>query len=171
MHGDWKSIQLPVPEGREMLSVFRGSRPRQRTGRYVNFDTFLLNLAAEEGARVITADVNEVSYSTEGKPIVGYRAVDDPGTNPDAGPGVAADHPSGVGPNVTTGGGPSHANGEADRRSKANGRPTGEARRTPTPTARAVRSAAARTVRPMTAMLVSRPTSQCSPMGSTTGPE
>lgn len=120
VHGDWKSIQLPVPEGREMLSVFRGSRPRQRTGRYVNFDTFLLNLAAEEGARVITADVNEVSYSTEGKPIVGYRAVDDPGTNPDAGPGVAADHPSGVGPNVTTGGGPSHANGEADRRSKAN---------------------------------------------------
>ncbi len=108
MHGDWKSIQLPVPEGREMLSVFRGSRPCQRTGRYVNFDTFLLNLAAEEGARVITADVNEVSYSTEGKPIVGYRAVDDPGTNPDAGPGVAADHPSGVGPNVTTGGGPSH---------------------------------------------------------------
>ena len=75
VHGDWKSIQLPVPEGREMLSVFRGSRPRQRTGRYVNFDTFLLHLAADEGAQVITADVNDVRYSAEGKPVVSYRTV------------------------------------------------------------------------------------------------
>ena len=34
VHGDWKSVRLPVPEGREMLSVFRGSRPRQRAERY-----------------------------------------------------------------------------------------------------------------------------------------
>ena len=73
VHGDWKSIQLPVPEGREMLSVFRGSRPRQRTGRYANFDTFLLHLAADEGAQVITAEVNDVRYSAAGKPLISYR--------------------------------------------------------------------------------------------------
>ena len=59
VHGDWKSVRLPVPEGREMLSVFRGSRPRQRAGRYVNFDTFLLHTAIDEGAEVITAEVTQ----------------------------------------------------------------------------------------------------------------
>jgi flavin-dependent dehydrogenase len=73
VHGDWKSIQLPVPEEREMLSVFRGSRPRQRTGRYANFDTFLLHLAADEDAEVITAEANHVYYSAEGKPVISYR--------------------------------------------------------------------------------------------------
>ena len=29
VHGDWKSVELPIPEGRKMLSVFRGSRPRE----------------------------------------------------------------------------------------------------------------------------------------------
>lgn len=75
VHGDWKSIQLPVPEGREMLSVFRGSRPRRRTGRYENFDAFLLHTAADEGAQVITAEVRSVRYSAEGKPVIGYRTV------------------------------------------------------------------------------------------------
>ena len=72
VHGDWKSILLPVPEGRELLSVFRGSRPQQRTGRYLNFDTFLLHLAADEGAQVVTADVNDVRYAPDGRPVVSY---------------------------------------------------------------------------------------------------
>ncbi|MBN1629326.1 MAG: hypothetical protein JW990_06170, partial [Thermoleophilia bacterium] len=73
VHGDWKSILLSIPAGREMLSVFRGSRPRQRTGRYVNFDTWLLNLAVDEGARVITAEVDDVHYSNGRRPVVGYQ--------------------------------------------------------------------------------------------------
>jgi len=73
VHGDWKSIQLPVPEDREMLSVFRGSRPRQRPGRYGNFDTFLLHTAVARGARVITAEVRDVGRSMAGKPLVTYR--------------------------------------------------------------------------------------------------
>src|SRR5512136_2638111 len=44
VHGDWKSVRLPVPKGRQMLSVFRGSRPRKRPGRYDNFDGFLLQM-------------------------------------------------------------------------------------------------------------------------------
>jgi len=75
VHGDWKSIQLPVPEAREMVSVFRGSRPRQRTGRYANFDTFLLRTAADEGAQVMTAEVKSVRYSPGGKPVIGYRTI------------------------------------------------------------------------------------------------
>ena len=57
VHGDWKDIELPVPEGREMLSVFRGSRPKQRPHRYANFDSFLLHQAEQEGAQVLTAEV------------------------------------------------------------------------------------------------------------------
>jgi flavin-dependent dehydrogenase len=73
VHGDWKSIQLPVPEEREMLSVFRGSRPRQREGRYANFDSFLLQTAADEGAHVVTAEVTGSRYSAAGRPVITYR--------------------------------------------------------------------------------------------------
>lgn len=73
VHGDWKSIRLPVPEGREMLTVFRGSRPKQRPGRYTNFDSFLLHRAVEEGAQVLTAEVRDIRRSTNGRPVVGYR--------------------------------------------------------------------------------------------------
>ncbi len=73
VHGDWKSIQLPVPKNREMLSVFRGSRPHQRAGRYGNFDTFLLHTAVARGAEVITAEVRDVRRSTAGKMLVTYH--------------------------------------------------------------------------------------------------
>ncbi|MDP6775159.1 MAG: hypothetical protein QGI83_00175, partial [Candidatus Latescibacteria bacterium] len=73
VHGDWKSIELPVPEGREMLSVFRGSRPRHRAGRHVNFDSYLLDKAVEEGARVVAGEVQDVGYSPSLKPVVRYR--------------------------------------------------------------------------------------------------
>jgi flavin-dependent dehydrogenase len=73
--GDWKSIELPVPAGREMLSVFRGSKPKQRPGRYSNFDSFLLHQAAEEGAEVLTAEVQDVSRSSGGRPVISYRLV------------------------------------------------------------------------------------------------
>ena len=73
VHGDWKSIRLPVPEGRQMLTVFRGSRPKHREGRYTNFDSFLLHCAAEEGARVVTAEARDIRRSASGRPVVGYR--------------------------------------------------------------------------------------------------
>jgi flavin-dependent dehydrogenase len=75
VHGDWKNIELPVPAGREMFAVFRGSRPKQRPGRYTNFDSFLLHQAQQEGARVLTADVNGIRRSSAGKPVVSYRLV------------------------------------------------------------------------------------------------
>jgi flavin-dependent dehydrogenase len=78
VHGDWKSVRLPVPDGREMLTVFRGSRPRQRTGRYENFDSFLLHTAIDEGAEVITAEVTRANYSAQGRPVIAYRAPTQP---------------------------------------------------------------------------------------------
>lgn len=79
VHGDWKSIRLPVPEGRQMLTVFRGSRPRDREGRYTNFDTFLLHRAAEEGAQVLTAEARDIRRSENGRTVVGYRMAADGG--------------------------------------------------------------------------------------------
>ncbi len=73
IHGDWKTVELPVPAGRKMLSVFRGSRPTSRPGRHVNFDTYLLDKAREEGARVIQGEVRDIRVSPAGKPVVIYH--------------------------------------------------------------------------------------------------
>ncbi|MGO9114624.1 MAG: NAD(P)/FAD-dependent oxidoreductase [Thermoguttaceae bacterium] len=71
VHGDWKSVELPIPEGRKMLSVFRGSRPRDRPGRYTNFDSYLLSRATDEGAKIITAEVRDLHYAPNRKPRIG----------------------------------------------------------------------------------------------------
>ena len=73
VHGDWKSIELTVPAGRRMLSVFRGSRPRDRPDRYANFDTYLLDKAVEAGAQLVTAEVEDVRYAPSRRPVVRYR--------------------------------------------------------------------------------------------------
>jgi len=73
IHGDWKSIELPVPAGRTMLSVFRGTRPQNRPGRYLNFDAFLLQTAVDEGAELIAGDVRDIAYAPSGKPVVRFR--------------------------------------------------------------------------------------------------
>ncbi|MDP6635892.1 MAG: hypothetical protein QGG42_13410 [Phycisphaerae bacterium] len=69
VHGDWKNIKLPVPEGRRMSSVFRGSRPHNRPLRYENFDAFMLEKAADLGATVITGEVHTIHYSDDRKPV------------------------------------------------------------------------------------------------------
>lgn len=76
VHGDWKSIELAVPEGKEMLSVFRGSRPKKRLGRYTNFDSYLLSRATDKGARVITGEAYDARFSADGRPLIGYRVTD-----------------------------------------------------------------------------------------------
>lgn len=73
VHGDWKSIELPVPEGREMFSVFRGSRPPLRVDRHVNFDSYLLQQAVREGAKLISGEVHQLRYSPGDTPILTYR--------------------------------------------------------------------------------------------------
>ncbi|MBU6402059.1 MAG: hypothetical protein KGS61_17210, partial [Verrucomicrobia bacterium] len=73
IQGYWKNIELDVPEGREMLSVYRGSRPRHRTDRVHSFDAFLLGEALRAGAELLRGEVTEVRKAAEGKPLVSYR--------------------------------------------------------------------------------------------------
>ena len=70
VQGDWKNIELQVPPGRRMFSVHRGSRPAGRAHRYENFDSFLLECAVAEGARILTGEVKSVTYSPAQRPIV-----------------------------------------------------------------------------------------------------
>jgi len=72
VHGDWKSLELPVPAGRTMLSVFRGTRPQNRPSPYENFDAYLLDRAVHEGARVIRGEALDISCSAQGRPVVRY---------------------------------------------------------------------------------------------------
>ncbi len=74
VQGDWKHIELKVPPGRRMFSVHRGSRPTGRTHRFENFDAYLLSCAVAEGAKILSGEVYQVTYSTVGRPIVHVRA-------------------------------------------------------------------------------------------------
>ncbi len=74
VQGDWKNIELPVPAGRRMYSVHRGSRPVERAHRYENFDSYLLETAAAEGARILTGEVTRVSYSAARRPVVEWES-------------------------------------------------------------------------------------------------
>ena len=73
VHGDWKNLELAVPDGRAMYSAFRGTRPKERQNRYTNFDSFLLLQAEQEGAKVLTADFRDIRRSSTGRPVVSYR--------------------------------------------------------------------------------------------------
>jgi flavin-dependent dehydrogenase len=79
VHGEWKSVELPVPDGRDMFSVFRGSRPKQRSDRYANFDSYLLSRAVGEGARVITAEVTGIRSTPDTKPLISFLTTGDMG--------------------------------------------------------------------------------------------
>ncbi|MDO8682667.1 MAG: hypothetical protein Q7N50_04215 [Armatimonadota bacterium] len=77
IQGSWKHIELRVPAGRKMYSVYRGSKPCVRSRRNDNFDSYLLECALDRGARVITGQAYGVEYSPNGKPIINYRVIGD----------------------------------------------------------------------------------------------
>ena len=68
---NWKTISLEVL--REMASVYRGSRPKGRNDSTYNFDSFLLESAVKQGARVITAEVSDLRYAKDGRVVVSYN--------------------------------------------------------------------------------------------------
>ncbi len=80
VQGDWKHIELKVPQGRHMFSVHRGSRPPGRAHRYENFDAYLLACAVAEGARILSGEVYNVTYSSSGRPVVHFRIVGESGS-------------------------------------------------------------------------------------------
>jgi hypothetical protein len=74
VQGYWKNIELEVPEGREMLSVFRGVHPVKRLDREHSLDSVLLECAVEEGAKLVSGEVYDAHYSASGRPVVTYHA-------------------------------------------------------------------------------------------------
>ncbi len=74
IQGFWKNIELEVPAGREMFSVYRGSRPDIRSFGFTNFDSFLLDAALKAGAGLICGEVLEVIRQENGKPLVRHQA-------------------------------------------------------------------------------------------------
>jgi len=74
IQGFWKNIELEVPPGREILCVYRGSRPLKRADRHYSLDAFLLAEAVKAGAALMAGEVNEVRYASGGKPLVRFRA-------------------------------------------------------------------------------------------------
>jgi flavin-dependent dehydrogenase len=70
---DWKTISLDVL--REITSVYRGSRPGGRSDSIYNFDSFLLESAAKEGAKIITAEVTELGYAVDGRVVLTYNGM------------------------------------------------------------------------------------------------
>jgi flavin-dependent dehydrogenase len=74
IQGYWKNIELEIPSGREMLSIYRGVWPSQRTDGHRNFDSFLLQEAVKAGAELISAEVDDIRFSEGGKPLIRYSA-------------------------------------------------------------------------------------------------
>ncbi|MBM3789244.1 MAG: hypothetical protein FJW35_02715 [Acidobacteria bacterium] len=74
IQSEWKNIELAVPGGRRMFSVFRGSRPVRRSDRHVNFDSYLLDMAVEEGATLITGEVYGIQCGSGGDLMVSFSA-------------------------------------------------------------------------------------------------
>lgn len=68
---DWKTISLDVLG--DIKSVYRGSRPKGRSGSNYNFDNFLLSSAANEGAKIISAEVNDLKYTNSGRITVSFN--------------------------------------------------------------------------------------------------
>jgi len=73
IQGFWKNIELEVPEKRQMVSVFRGSRPAWAAGEVQSFDGFLLEQALLAGATLVEGDVLDVKRLEGGKPLVTYN--------------------------------------------------------------------------------------------------
>jgi flavin-dependent dehydrogenase len=64
----WKNFPLKVPEQMKMYTVFRGSLPFKKSRKPSGFDSFLLEQAVTEGARIACGDVQDIEFSPSGRP-------------------------------------------------------------------------------------------------------
>jgi len=70
IQGHWKNITLEVPPGREMFTVYRGSRPLGRSDSRQTFDGFLLDAARQAGAEIIGGEMLEAERADDGRPLL-----------------------------------------------------------------------------------------------------
>ncbi len=78
IQSEWKNIELALPAGRRMFSVFRGSRPMRRSDRHVNFDSFLLHKAVEEGSVLISGEAYAIRRDSGSSLIVSFSTGEGP---------------------------------------------------------------------------------------------
>jgi flavin-dependent dehydrogenase len=77
LQGNWKHINLPVPENRKMLSVYRGALPFERKQpRHESFDSLMLDAAIDLGAELIGSRVSRMFYDLADKPVVCFQEND-----------------------------------------------------------------------------------------------
>jgi flavin-dependent dehydrogenase len=74
LQGDWKHIRLPVPDGRKMLSVYRGALPFGQHINHESFDSILLDCASSCGAELIGSRVDRAFYDNTGRPVLCYES-------------------------------------------------------------------------------------------------
>lgn len=74
IQGYWKNIELHVPPGRRLFSVFRGSRPCSAGQPEPSFDAFLLDQAVAAGAQLVPGEVFDVSRGEDGRPVIQYES-------------------------------------------------------------------------------------------------
>ncbi|MBE9538293.1 MAG: FAD/NAD(P)-binding protein, partial [Proteobacteria bacterium] len=72
LQGSWKHIHLPVPNGRKMLSVYRGALPFGQHANHESFDSVLLNYATLHGAELIGQKINHAFHDDNGRPTLCY---------------------------------------------------------------------------------------------------
>ncbi len=80
IQGEWKNIELKVPDDRRMCAVFRGSRPEGRRGGSRGLDEFLLEMAVREGAALVPGTVTELRHTPAGGIQVTYCTVTEEGS-------------------------------------------------------------------------------------------
>ncbi len=75
VEGYWKNIELEIPPGREMCSVYRGSCPAGSGNHHESFDAFLLEAARNAGAELVAGEAEEAHRAGAGKLTVRYRSL------------------------------------------------------------------------------------------------
>jgi hypothetical protein len=73
VQGRWKPLVLNVPKNRHMLSVFRGTLPTSRKAGSGSLDSWLIDVAVQEGAELVGGTVTRVCYDNERRPVLDYR--------------------------------------------------------------------------------------------------
>jgi len=74
VEGYWKNIELEIPPGRDMCSVYRGSCPARGTNHHASFDAFLLEEARKAGAELLGGEAEQVQRAGAGKLALRYRS-------------------------------------------------------------------------------------------------
>lgn len=73
VQGNWKSVVLPIPRGRKLVSVYRGTLPFGQH-RQDCFDAMMLGIAMDFGAELVGGRIFRAGYNQDGGLDLAYSA-------------------------------------------------------------------------------------------------